>query len=457
MTFKILYTIFLLLSFISTLLAEQKPNIILIMADDLGYECIGANGSEDYKTPNLDALAAGGARFTNCFANPLCTPSRAKIMTGLYNIRNYVGFGTLDPAQKTFAHTLKENGYKTCIAGKWQLGKELNSPQHFGFEQSCLWQHFRSKTKPGTTFDSRYPNPQLEINGKEVDYKNGEYGPDICSDFIIDFIEKNQNEPFLAYYPMILTHCPFAPSPDHPDYDPKDPGSKTYKGDAKYFKSMVEYMDKIIGKIVSKLEDLKLRENTVIIFTGDNGTDKPVVTNWNGTQVAGAKGSMTDAGTRVPLIINSPKMITSGQTNHELVEFVDIFPTLCDFAKASTESIPNLDGLSLHPSLTGEGTRDKSHVYIWYGKKVLARNKDYMVVRSKYEDDPEFYDVSKPFQQEKVIMTEKHQPIYRQLLSVIESKDLLRPQDLKEKDLKSLSKKESKSAAKKEKKRLSKK
>ena len=124
--------------------ANDRPNVILIMADDMGYEALSANGSESCKSPNLDKLAAKGVRFTNCFSNPICTPSRAKIMTGQYNVRNYVKFGWLDREQATFADQLKAAGYATAIAGKWQLGKDKDSPQHFGFQQSCLWQHTRS-------------------------------------------------------------------------------------------------------------------------------------------------------------------------------------------------------------------------------------------------------------------------------------------------------------------------
>ena len=157
--------------------ASGKPNIVLIMADDMGYEALSANGSESYKSPNLDKLAAQGIRFTNCFANPICTPSRVKIMTGLYNVRNYVKFGLLDRGQTTFAHQLKAAGYTTCSAGKWQLGMQADSPQHFGFEQSCLWQHTRSgrSKENGKNIDRRFVNPLLEINGKEKDYVNGEY------------------------------------------------------------------------------------------------------------------------------------------------------------------------------------------------------------------------------------------------------------------------------------------
>jgi len=361
---------------------QDRPNIILIMADDMGYECIGANGSEDYKTPVIDKLAAEGMRFEQCFANPLCTPSRVKIMTGLYNRRNYTKFGMMDRSQVTFAHQLKKVGYATAIAGKWQLGKELDAPRHFGFDQACLWQHFRGRTRAGTKCDSRFPNPRLEINGKEVDYDNGEYGPDICAEFICDFIEANREKPFLAYYPMILTHCPFDATPDSDDWDPESTGSPEYKGPGgydmqkKHFRDMVQYADKLVGKIVSKLEALGLRDNTIIIFTGDNGTDRPIVTNWNGEEVAGGKGKVADTGTRVPLVINWPGKIAPKVQENELVEFSDIMPTLCEITGAPLpENYPG-DGVSLWPVLSGKGDRVKKNVYVWYKGRTWARNVD---------------------------------------------------------------------------------
>src|SRR5829696_7637550 len=120
----------------ATLAAEQakKPNVVLIMADDFGYECVTANGGQSYKTPHLDRLAAGGVRFEHCHAQPLCTPTRVQLMTGLYNVRNYSRFGLLEPDVTTFAHLLKKAGYATCIAGKWQLGHGFEGPKKFGFD-----------------------------------------------------------------------------------------------------------------------------------------------------------------------------------------------------------------------------------------------------------------------------------------------------------------------------------
>src|SRR5688572_20398382 len=176
-------TLFFLLAILCVTAAQsaestRKPNIIVIMADDFGYECVGANGSTSYKTPVLDKLAASGMRFTNCNVQPLCTPTRVQLMTGIYNVRNYVRFGEMDPKCVTFANVLKQAGYATCIAGKWQLGRDAGLPKTFGFDESYLWQHTR---RP-----ERYKNPGLEINGVEKDWSNGEYGPDLVNDYAMD-------------------------------------------------------------------------------------------------------------------------------------------------------------------------------------------------------------------------------------------------------------------------------
>ena len=385
--------------------AEERPNIILIMADDMGYEALSSNGSETCKSPNLDKLAAEGVRFTNCFSNPICTPSRAKIMTGQYNVRNYVKFGILDRGQTTFAHQLKEAGYATAITGKWQLGKEKDAPQHFGFEKSCLWQHTRSgrSKKDGTTFDRRFVNPMLEFNGVENDYTSGEYGPQVCTDFICDFIEENKRKPFLVYYPMILTHCPFDPTPDSTDWDPKRLGSTSYKGDQndpqRHFVDMVAFADKAIGQIVAQLEKSGVRDNTLIIFTGDNGTDKPIVTPWNGTKVIGGKGSMTDTGTRVPLIASWPKGIKKpGRIVDDLVEFTDMLPTLCEVTGAALPKNHPQDGASIVPVLQNKAdARKKDWIYIWYRGRVMVRDKKYSLVAKTDGSDAKLTRYKGPF------------------------------------------------------------
>lgn len=397
---------FLMLLLAHIVSAAERPNIVLIMADDFGYECLSSNGSLDYKTPHLDKLAAEGARFEHFHAQPICTPTRVKLMTGLSNKRNYIRFGRLARDQKTFGHIFKDAGYKTCIAGKWQLGNELDSPQHFGFEESLLWQHTRGRADQG--FDSRYPNPRLERNGKTVDYNDGEFSSDLFSDFLNDFITAHKDEPFFAYYPMALTHCPFCPTPDSDDWDPKSRGSKDYKGDPQYFADMVGYVDKTIAKIDANLNKLGIRENTLLIFIGDNGTDKPIVTNTTFGKIAGAKGSMKDGGNRVPCIVSWPGTIQSGQVINNIADLSDIIPTICEAAEiALPEGIP-FDGHSFLPTLKGETTPHRDAIYMWYARnggpkaEVFARNAEY-----KLYANGEFYHVESDRLEQKNLADQK--------------------------------------------------
>lgn len=360
---------------------DPRPNIVLIMADDMGYECLSCNGSESYTTPNLDRLAAGGMRFENCHSQPICTPTRVQIMTGQYNQRNYIRFGVLDPGQTTFGHLMQNNGYKTCIVGKWQLEGGFKAPNQFGFDEYCLWQLTR---RPG-----RYPNPGLEINGKTFDYTSGEYGPDIVSDFVCDFIERRHKDgPFFAYYPMILPHWPFEPTPDGDDWDPKAKGVLNGVGNPKYFKGMVEYTDKVVGKIVSKLDDLGIRDNTLVIFTGDNGTATQVTTRWQGRAVKGGKGGTTNFGTHVPMIASWPGKIAAGKVNPHLVDFTDVLPTLVEASGNRLPPSVKVDGRSFLRSLTSDPFYEpREWIYCWYarnggkGGKEFAHNGHYKLYR----------------------------------------------------------------------------
>jgi arylsulfatase A len=363
---------------------EKKTNLILIMADDMGYECIRANGGTSFQTPHIDELASTGARFTHCYSQPLCTPSRVKIMTGMSNARNYVQFGVLDRKQNTFAHLLKKEGYATCIVGKWQLGKEIDSPKHFGFDESCLWQQTRAARDQGK--DTRYPNPHLEINGQAKDYNNGEYGPDVVTDYLCDFMERNQDRPFLSYYPMILPHDPFRPTPDSENPKSKD-GTRN-------FRDMVAYVDKMVGKIVSKLDELGLRENTLVLFTCDNGTSGAIKSELNGNTVQGGKRKMTDAGTHVPLIANWPKTIPEKQVIDELVDFSDFLPTLLDAAQSPLPTNLTLDGQSFLPQITGKQANPRKWVHCYYRRGNEKAQQWTRTQRYKLYNTGKFYDVS---------------------------------------------------------------
>jgi arylsulfatase A len=338
--------------------ASARPNIILIMADDFGYECVTANGGESYQTPHLDRLAANGMRFEQCHVQPLCTPTRVQLMTGRYNVRNYLNFGTLMRTETTFAHLLKKAGYATGVCGKWQLGPEADSPQHFGFDESYLWQHTRRPP--------RYANPGLEHNGVEKEFPEGSYGPKLVNDFALDFITRHQNKPFFLYYPMILTHDPFQPTPDSLNWDPQATDTRANR-DVKHFADMTAYMDKMIGRLDARLGELGIRENTLLMFIGDNGTHSSVTSRFKGSDFQGGKGSTTRRGHHVPFIASWPAVMKQGRVNSDLISTADFLPTICQAAGVPVPK--DTDGASFLPQLRGEKGHPREWLYIWYSPR----------------------------------------------------------------------------------------
>ncbi len=369
----------------SCIQSKQKPNIVLIMADDVGYEGFSCYGSSTYRTPYIDELAKSGIRFDYCFSTPLCTPSRVQIMTGKYNFRNYSEFGTLPQGETTFAHLLKGAGYRTCVAGKWQLLGQVEGanykgigtqPKDAGFDNYCLWQI--------DTLGSRYWNPVLNKNGELLENLGGQYGPDVICDFVNNFIKKHKDEPFFVYYPMILPHSPFVRTPATlplPD--------EQFVSDRKHFKEMIEYVDTLVGRIVNNIDDLEIRENTLILFTSDNGTMRGIPSQIGNRTIVGAKGLTTDAGTHVPFVANWKGHIPGGEICDDLIDFTDFLPTLLDVGdvKASTGSV--LDGRSFLPQLYGKNGNPRSWIFCDYDpkwgkwtKKRYVQNKEWKI----YED-----------------------------------------------------------------------
>lgn len=444
MQYKILYVLMsaLLMSCASNQTTQsnpqQAPNIILIMADDLGYETVGANGGTSYQTPEIDRIAADGIRFEQCYAQPLCTPSRVKLMTGIYNVRNYVRFGLLEEHQTTFGHIFKAAGYATCIVGKWQLGKDPMSPRHAGFDEHCLWQVTKGRVDENGR-DTRFSRPVLETNGVLNSYEGeSDFGPRITADYGLDFMERQSQagKPFLLYYPMILTHCPFSPTPDSPEWTVDDTTVNAYKGHAHYFEDMMSYTDRILGDINAKLEELGIKDNTLLIFTGDNGTDVPVVSMLNGREVAGAKGQSTDAGTRVPLIAQWPGKIPAGQVNGDLVDFSDMLPTLCEAVNLPVPDSLDLDGRSFFPQLTGKAGTPRRWIYNWYSRngevekaRIFARNQQF-----KLYTTGEFYEVPKDYLEERPLdkssLSAEALATYEMLQEVLDQYEPRRLQDV---------------------------
>jgi len=405
-----------------------RPNVILIMADDFGYECVGANGGTSYKTPHLDKLAAGGMRFEHCYAQPLCTPTRVQLMTGQYNVRNYVRFGYLDPKATTFAHLFKQAGYATCIVGKWQLGHHVDLPKRFGFDESYLWQHTRRPP--------RYANPGLEINGKEVDYTNGEYGPDLINAHAIDFVARNRQKPFLLYYSMILTHSPFQPTPDSPNWDPKAMGEKVNQN-PKHFADMVAYADKMIGRLVAALEKHGLREKTLILFLADNGTGRGITSQMGDRSVRGGKGLTTEAGMRVPLIANWPGKIPAGRVSRDLIDTTDFLPTMCEAAGVPLPPELKPDGLSFFSQLRGEKGNPRAWYYCWYEREGRSEMRQEFAADHHYKlyHDGRFFDLRNDIEEQKPLRADALPPeaaaAHKNLQSVLDRFKDARPKELK--------------------------
>ncbi len=339
--------------------ADRKPNIVLILADDLGYECLGSYGGTSYETPNLDALAASGMRFNNCFSTPKCSPSRVTIMSGRYTLRTTTVWGLLPESEITFGHVLRDAGYATALAGKWQMVLQKKDPKHvqrFGFQESAVWAWHEG---------ARYYEPMLYRNDKIMPNTSEKYGPDLYCDFLIDFIEINKDKRFFAYYPMALTHWPKKDEPPGPNGKHLD------------FKGMVEEMDRQVGKLTAALDRLGLRENTVILFTGDNGTPTNVTSLMNGKKIKGGKAKLTDAGTRVPLLASWSGTIKAGSVNTDLVDFTDFMPTLAELAGTTLPKDRVIDGQSFVAALKGNNPKPRQWVYTWWSKQEWLRDKDW--------------------------------------------------------------------------------
>ena len=384
---RFLFPALFLISVLSVVAAPaSKPNVVLILADDFGYECVTANGGESYRTPNIDRLAAAGMRFERCHVQPLCTPTRVQLMTGLSNARNYIEFGAMERKAVTFAHLLKNAGYVTGIAGKWQLGTERDSPRHFGFDEALLWHHMRRA--------SRYGNPGFELNGEARDYPPGSYGPTILNDFAKDFVTRHRERPFFLYYPMVLTHSPYQPSPDSPKWNPAtgERGNQSPEN----FPAMVAYLDRMVGEFLAKLDSLGLAENTLVIFLGDNGTGVEITSRFKGEPYPGGKGRSHARGTHVPLIARWPGRVPAGSVDGDLVGSTDFLPTLLDVAGAPLPAGYPGDGVSFLPRLLGRGGEPRPALYAWYASDggPVARWEFAMSTRHKLYRDGNFYDLT---------------------------------------------------------------
>ena len=386
----------------------RKPNILLILADDVGREMFSSYGGSSYHTPNIDGLASKSMRFEHFYAAPVCHPARITLMTGRYPFR----FG--DPVwgsfpehaeDQTFAHELKNAGYVTAVAGKWQLCMMKNEPDHphrLGFDEYCLF---------GWHEGPRYHNPLIWQNGDIRQDVADQYGPDVYSDFLIDFMKRNRKRPFLAYYPMALIHDV------SDDFNPPPPFGP--EGRYENVKEMSVQMDRVVGKMLQALEDLGLADNTLVIFTTDNGTnhtsilghedgeffEERVYSMINGEEVPGGKTKITDWGIRVPTFIRWPGIIQEGSVCHDLIDFSDFLPTFIDLLDLPPSAY-EIDGQSFAGILTGEEHDSRDWVYSEKaGMDYAVRSKDWKLL-----PDGKLFDLRSDIHEKNPIMPAEDTP-----------------------------------------------
>lgn len=366
----------------------KRPNIIVIMADDMGAKELGCYGNTSHRTPVLDRLAATGVKFETAFSTPVCHPTRFMIMTGQYGHRNGIynfagkrgGPDPDAPAENianhlTFGKVLRDAGYATAVAGKWQLsGSYPNLIRETGFDEYCMWgfagyysPEDRQRVKEaGIEPRSRYWHPSVIRNGKWVPTTEEDYGPDIYSGFVLDFIRRHKDQPFFVYYPMCLPHSPWNPTPD--SIKTAGPAVKRDTHSRENYKANVEYVDKIIGRIVAELEQLGLRDNTVIFFTADNGT--------GGGE---GKSETIELGARVPMIVNGPGIVKARGSTKELTDLSDIFPTLVELTGARLPANHPVDGHSYVAFLKGKTDTTREWIYAFQADRRVLRTQRWLL------------------------------------------------------------------------------
>ncbi len=396
--FTLLAAIALWLALPATAADPQRPNLILIMADDLGAKELSGYGHSEHRTPNLDRLGRTGVQFATCFSAPICHPTRFQIMTGQYPCNTKVyhfagrrGGPDRDAPEEqivnhvTFAQVLKARGYATALAGKWQLsGKVPSLVVETGFDEYLMWAYAHNLPEGiehtggfegGGKKTSRYWHPSLLKNGKYLPTGPDDYGPDMFADFVLDFAARHKDGPFFIYYPMALTHAPYCSTPaTNPSQAEK------FRHAPAKFRENVEYTDRLVGRIVEGLEALGLRENTVVFFTGDNGT---------GGQ---GKGQTTELGARVPMIVNCPGIVEPLGRSGELVDHSDVLPTLADLAGADVPDERPIDGQSFAPLLQGKPYTPREWIFSCLADRRVLRTKRWLLENNSPRDFGRLFD-----------------------------------------------------------------
>ena len=482
----------------SVLFAQQKPNIIYIYADDLGYGELGCYGQKMIKTPNIDKLASEGIKFTQHYAGaPVCAPSRCMLMTGknaghAYIRGNYEFGDFTDENEKgqlpleakafTVAELLKLKGYTTALVGKWGLGYNdtegmptkqgfdyfygyFDQKQSHNFYPSHLWESFsdhylklntkniesgNSASVKGYTRKDDFGQPYINVHGKPLDpktatpadfdtFKGKVYAPEKMTEKAIGFIDKNKEKPFFLYLAYTLPHVSLQ-APE--EWISKYKGQfeeQPYYGNNGYaptlypkstYAAMVSYLDAQVGIILEKIKALGLDNNTLVMFSSDNGATfktggfDPIFFNSMGG-LRGTKGDLYEGGTRIPFIAKWPGKIPSGKTSDLISSQIDFFATMADL---NGQNKTDIDGISLLPELTGKSQNQKKHEYLYFefserGGQVAIRMGDWKGVKSnmkKNKNAPwEIYNL-KTDEKETVDLAAQHPELVKKFEEIVQ-------------------------------------
>jgi arylsulfatase A-like enzyme len=355
---------------------DHRPNILFILLDDLGKEWVSAYGAEEIKTPVADSLAAGGIKFNNFYVMPQCTPTRLTLMTGQepfrhgwvnhWDVPRWGGGAHYDyVVNPSMVRGINEAGYATAVAGKWQVNDFRVQPEamvEMGFDDYCMWTGWEEGNAPSA---QRYWDPYIHTKAGSRTYP-GKFGDDIFVDFLIDFMGQHRDEPMMLYYAMCLPHGPLVTTPSEPDVT----------SDLDKHKAMVRYADELTGRLVQALDDLGIRDDTIIIWTTDNGTSSNITGTRNGRRVQGGKAKTIEAGINSPFIVNAPGRTPVGIESNALFTIADMLPTFAELAGAEVAPQFVYDGVSVADALLGKTERSPHEFIMAMGGRNEAKLTD---------------------------------------------------------------------------------
>lgn len=406
---------FLVVGLTSCKSTEKHPNIVFILIDDLGIEATNSYGSSGlvqhngdvvaYTQPNLDAIAAEGMTFLSAFATPSCAPTRAQFLTGRYPFRTGVTWptlpnGPLAAEEITFAEILQQQGYHTGMAGKWNVRHGIAAARASAVHREEVKQHLESQ---GFAESSAFV-------GHTIDYgpstPEADYLPFRTNRWACEFVERavESGRPFFLQYSLGLVHSPFVPTPISRAVSETGPKTDKRAREELHYLDMVEYADRLVGKLVKHIDGLGIARDTVIIVAGDNGTNRRFTSRYRGVDIRGGKLELTDTGSRVPFYVRWPGVVKAGSEYAGLTDFSDIFATVVELASARVPTDRVIDGRSFVRQLTGATAPHREFVYCQAQGQAFVRDTRFkLVLEDRRSVKAGLYDIEhSPFRETRI-------------------------------------------------------